>query len=340
MRREAVALGVGLALAACGQVRYDEQVHGLAESGTRTASLGLATAKGDADPVRHPWPVDVLSIGHTIASYQFYGGVPYFHHGLDIRADAGSDVLAAAGGVVVNVENYVPGNDAYWEVAILDDRGFLWQYHHIEHDSIPEEVHAAFRARARLAVNAKLGEVYSWYTDALGERYHHIHLNVLANGDAYVDPFDHLVPLGDTQAPAFIAQGVLQNGRAVDATRVRGDYSLFAQVHDLIRHERFAVPPETITIAVDGGAPETVWEFNALPGGASNDTFVTGTGGYFVRNLTCGDYNCRKLTVDLGFQSSGRRLFPATPGPHRAELVAKDDAGNRTVSTLNWTVVE
>ena len=51
----------------------------------------------------------LLSIGHTSASYQNYSGdyrQAYFHHGLDIRANAGQEVFASAGGKVVNIEDY------------------------------------------------------------------------------------------------------------------------------------------------------------------------------------------------------------------------------------------
>ncbi|NCX96907.1 MAG: hypothetical protein EBX41_10995, partial [Chitinophagia bacterium] len=64
--------------------------------------IGLATATANNTNLnRHPWPVHVQSIGHNTASYQNYGGEPYFHHGLDIRADAGSDVIASVGGRIV-----------------------------------------------------------------------------------------------------------------------------------------------------------------------------------------------------------------------------------------------
>lgn len=42
--------------------------------------------------------------GHTV-----------FHHRIDIMAPNGTDVFHRAGGQVVNVENYQPGNSLYWE---------------------------------------------------------------------------------------------------------------------------------------------------------------------------------------------------------------------------------
>ena len=41
---------------------------------------------------------------------------------------------------VVNIENYQPGNSLYWEVAILDPEGYVWQYHHIDRNTIPQSI--------------------------------------------------------------------------------------------------------------------------------------------------------------------------------------------------------
>jgi murein DD-endopeptidase MepM/ murein hydrolase activator NlpD len=97
----------------------------LVEQKHQPAYISLATATPASSIYeKSPWPVTVKSIGHNTASYQNYGSEPYFHHGLDIRADAGSEVVPSASGQVVNISNYGPG-PAYWEVAILDNAGFL-----------------------------------------------------------------------------------------------------------------------------------------------------------------------------------------------------------------------
>jgi hypothetical protein len=283
----------------------------------------------------YDWPVNILSIGHTMASYQYYGGAPYFHHGLDIRADAGTDVIAAVGGKVVNIENYSPGNAAYWEIAILDPNGFLWQYHHIEHDSIPRAIHDAFRNETEIATGTKLGEVFFWGVDTFGERYHHIHLNVLGANREYLNPFAFLKPLADERSPQIVQIGALKNRRAVNGNTVTAPYSLYATIHDLILHERFVVPPNRVAIKVDGGEWQTVWKFDTLPGGSSNEEYVSD---FFVPSLTCGNYDCRKLTIDLGFVADDLRAFPQTRGLHHLEVEAEDYAGNKTTGTYDWTV--
>ena len=88
----------------------------------------------------HRWPFPLLSIGHNMQSYQDYSGSPYWHDGLDIRAVQDQPIYAAAGGKVVNIQNYVRGNHLYWEVAILDEDGFVWKYHHVSEETITQEI--------------------------------------------------------------------------------------------------------------------------------------------------------------------------------------------------------
>ncbi len=323
--------------------------------GHRTLRLeSMATAPATAPQSTHPWPFPPLSIGHTSASYQNYSGEPYFHHGLDVRGAAGTPILAAVGGRVTNIENYIPGVSAYWEIAVLDDEGYLWQYHHVEKASIPADVWNSWRNGGRVETGAKLGEIFRWGNSSYGERYDHLHLNVIAAGGTFMSPFLFLENLPDNAAPAIMAAGVLQNGRALDEgghDEVVGPYSLYATIHDLILHDKYVVPPHRIEIAIDGGASELVWDFQTLPGKTNINIDVED---FFVPAMTCGDYTCRQLTIDLGFVPSGRhgnspteqgekstlRGFPTTPGQHNAVITAWDFAGNSVSKMIEWTVIK
>lgn len=324
-----------------GHSDMSERAHAEAERSRDAAYMKLATGRVEeledkAQVInKHPWPVQLKSIGHTGASYQNYGGQPYFHMGLDMRADAGSEVLASAGGKVVNVENYLPGDPAYWEVAILDDNGFIWQYHHIERSSIPQQVLDAFRNGTKIADGAKLGQVYFWSMDAFGERYHHIHVNVLGADKNYVSPFLLLEDLPDTKAPKFVEIGVLKNGQRWSGRSVSGQYALYAEVHDLVLHDKFVVPAHKLSYKLDGGDEVVVWNFDKLPGGGDENKYVHD---YFVKGLTCGNYQCRKLFVNVGFSPGGTRYFPTAAGQHNVELIARDYAGNETRTNYSWRV--
>ena len=115
----------------------DEQI----EQSWQPAYLKLAT--GDPNGTDHgvyAWPFALDSIGWSMQSYQDYGGTPYFHHGMDMMKMFGTNVINRSGGQVVNIENYNPGWDLYWGVAVLDPDGYIWQYHHINQFTIPQYI--------------------------------------------------------------------------------------------------------------------------------------------------------------------------------------------------------
>lgn len=294
------------------------------------ASGELRTPRDSSERKRYPWPVSVKSIGHSMASYQRYSffGSAYFHHGIDIRADAGSDVIASAGGLVINIENYMPGDDAYWEVAILDSDGFIWQYHHIARESIPEAIFKAYKEKTPIQSGTKIGEVYYWGIVTFGERFHHIHLNVLGKNKEYLNPFEFLELLPDRAYPEIGDFHVIKKG---------SQYTIAAEVRDLMLSDVFILPPNEIRVSVDGDKPFTVWKFDSLPGGASNEAFVDN---FYVPSLACGDYNCRRPVIDLGFRKKPGQVFPLNTGKHRLNLWVSDYNGNETEKSFEWTVAE
>ena len=303
--------------------------------------LHLATGpmKRAAEATRYAWPFTLRAMGHTIASYQNYGSDPYFHHGLDILADAGTQVYNRSGGQVVNIENYQPGNALYWEVAVLDPEGYLWQYHHVDRTTIPQAIfdkYNEYKANPTtggfIPPNTYIGNIVYWSVVSFGERFNHIHLNILGSG-GYVNGFDFLAPLNDTSGPQIQTVGLMQGGQILPGSVVAGGYSLYARKRDLILHTQYYVPPNEVTIAVDGGPAQTVWRFDNLPGGFDKNAYVS----QFFISPTCGNYSCRDFYIDLGFIPGSLRAFPRTPGSHSAVVTVRDYAGNSASQTFNWT---
>ncbi len=304
--------------------------------------LHLATANFSRAPevTRYAWPFTLRTIGHTIASYQNYGSTPYFHHGLDILVNSGTAVYNRSGGQVVNIENYTPGNDLYWEVAVRDPEGYLWQYHHIEVSSIPQAIYDKYNEYLAnpttggfISANTYIGNVVYWPVVTFGERYNHIHVNILdANG--YVNGFAFHELLNDTSGPQIQAIGLLQNNAVVSGNTISGDYSLYVRARDLILHTAFYLPPYEIKYSVDGGPEIVTWRFDNLPGGADRYAYVSEL---FVPP-TCGNYTCRNFYINLGFAVGPDRTFPSTGGQHTILVTVTDDFGNQTSQSYTWTV--
>ena len=333
--RLALALSLALALGLGAQEIHQ---HDDAEARYTPEYASLATGQAADLPAleeaRAPWPFEALSIGHTMASYQRYGWQPYFHHGIDIRGDEGTEVRAAVGGQVVNVGNYNGGSRYYWEVAILDAEGFLWQYHHVDHTTIPQAVKDAFEQGGSVPAGELLGEIVDWPATTFGEVYTHVHLNVLGADGVYLNPLRFLEDLGDDAGPRIVDVGLLDADRSVSAAATPG-YGLWVEVADLIRHDQFTVPPYHLEVQVDGGETQVVWTFDRLPGGASRTDFIDD---FYVPGETCGNYQCRRAVIDLGFQLEGRRTFPTEAGRHHAVVRVRDLAGHSAVRGFSWIV--
>ncbi|MBN1661396.1 MAG: tandem-95 repeat protein [Anaerolineae bacterium] len=334
------------------QARFDEGIDAAAwyqdheiEHAWQPDYLEIATGDPTLQTTHgvYAWPFALDSIGWNIQSYQDYGGTPYFHHGLDMMKVYGTQVFNRSGGQVVNIENYQPGNDLYWEVAVLDPDGYLWQYHHIDEDTIPQPIKDKFAEYQADPVNGgfipadtHIGNIVYWPVWSFGKQFNHIHLNILAAGGVYVNGFEFHVALPDTDGPEIQAVGLLQNGQIYPGDEIEGDYSLYVHARDLVLDDVYYLPPYEVTFSMDGGPVHTTWRFDTLPGGADQYAYLHD---FYVVPPTCGDYGCREFYIDLGFIPGAQFEFPARGGEHVALVTVRDYAGNSASQPYTYTVL-
>ncbi len=314
------------------------------EHAWRPDYLHLAT--GDPSSTDHgvyEWPFALDSIGWNMQSYQNYGGTPYFHHGMDMMKVYGTQVYNRSGGQVINIENYRPPSDLYWEVAVLDPDGYIWQYHHIDHYTIPQYIWDKYYEYLADPINGGfippdtyIGDIVYWPVWSFGKQFNHIHLNILAEGGVYVNGFAFHVPLPDTDGPEIQAVGLLKNGQVYAGNEVEGDYSLYVRARDLILDDVYWLPPWEFTFSVDCGPTHTTWRFDTLPGGADIYAYLND---FYVVPPTCGDYGCRDYYIDLGFIPDSQFQFPADGGEHVISVTVRDYAGNADSQDFTYTVI-
>ena len=306
------------------------------ENLVKTRADHLATGKFTTQK-SHSWPFPLLSIGHNMQSYQNYSGSPYWHDGLDIRSLPDQNIYAATGGQVVNIENYISGNHLYWEVAILDDEGFVWKYHHVAKESITEEIKKAYSTREKISPGTLIGQVVKWPVTSYGEVYHHLHLLVVGSDGRYINPFLMMEPLTDTVAPTISRIGLSKNHKALDGvTEVRGSHGIFVETSDLVLHHKFILPPHKISYRLDQGQEKEVWTFVYLPSGRNDIDYISD----FYLKGTCGDYSCRKILINLNFSTNKPRAeFNLAPGQHKVEVTVEDVVGNKALKEFTWNVL-
>jgi hypothetical protein len=288
----------------------------------------------------YEWPFGLDSIGWNMQSYQYYGGNPYFHHGMDMMKIYGTKVYNRSGGQVVNIENY-GYSDLYWEVAVLDPDGYIWQYHHIDRYSIPDDIWDRWNEYQLDPINGgfiepdtHIGDIVNWPV----EGFHHIHLNILAAGGVYVNGFAFHVDLPDTDAPEIQEIGLLKNHQIVPGDEIEGNYSLYVHARDLILdhvHDYY-LPPWEVSFSVDCGQVQTTWRFDTLPGGADRYAYLED---FYIVPPTCGDYDCRDYYIDLGFIPGSLFDFPTSSGEHTVFVTIRDYAGNTASQSFTYNVI-
>jgi subtilisin-like proprotein convertase family protein len=325
------------------------------ELSTETLSAGIAWGDPNGTHSTYSWPFTVVQMGHAIQSFQNYGSTTadsYFHHGIDMIAPNGTQVFNRSGGQVVNVENYTVGNDLYWEVAILDPEGYVWQYHHIDKNTIPQSIKDKFAewqvnhtTGGFIPANTYIGNIVLWTVSSFGYIFNHVHLNVLGAGDIYLNTMEFHTPLNDTQAPEILTIGLTKSNTVISGTGVSGEYGLYARARDLFLSTVYYLPPYKVEFSIDDGPWTTTWDFHNLPGGANNKAYVND---FYVYPPTCGNYSCRDFYIDLGFTNGlgifstqdveAQRTLPTTMGDHAVQVRVWDYNSNSATSSFTWTI--
>ncbi len=316
------------------------------------------------------WPFQPFGqaspVGHVSHSYQKYGGQAYFHHGIDIRANAGTNIYASSGGKVVNIENYIPGNSLYWEVAIRDEQGFLWQYHHVERNSIPNQVCDAYKNGGSIATGAIIGKVVYWPAKSYGTNFHHIHLNVLDGNGKFINPFQFLVAPADMIAPTIdeIYFTEDEGSQTIAKNALRGDIDIIARAQDLMDDQPYQqtiykMEYEIQSLSGKSVFPKTaLWKFDSLPGGSdiNKDVFTVYKRSFWAGNKylsTSGNYSRREFYFIVTNQQNGKvvtsgawhtnakdakgkALYPN--GKYRVTVHATDFNGNTTSKSVEVEV--
>jgi hypothetical protein len=173
-----------------------------------------AVAQGEAETIN--WPTKPLGtsqrLGNSYGEYQYYGGAPYYHPGIDILGSAGDSVFAVKSGFVKAV--LTTSADLHWRVAMgdsaapVDCDGYL--YAHLDLPTIQ------VAPGDTVSVGQFLGRLVSW---PIAE-FHHLHfVKIRQSGYPWTsdwqfihNPLDYLVDITDTIPPEFVT---LNNGSYV-----------------------------------------------------------------------------------------------------------------------------
>lgn len=145
------------------------------------------------------WPFEVYDknfLGNNFIQYQPYSGTKNggYHGGNDMVLIPNSWVYAPISGrLEAGHYSYNDfdngGREKFWkawpaqgakasfEVAVINEDGLRFELHHIDRESLPEELRDCLRqTECFVEKGAKVGKVYSWHTSF---NYDHVHVNII-----------------------------------------------------------------------------------------------------------------------------------------------------------------
>lgn len=169
------------------------------------------------------WPVhDSFTIMDTVSTLQFYGPTPGFHHGLDMRAPAGTPVYAPVAGVVGMGYYYPRAQVPYtYEVFIDGDDGFRWEFHHIDQETIPKKVADLAKRHGRVERGVLLARIYDApkFDPNIPA---HVHVDVIDRDGFYHNPLKFFPRVSDKTAPKIQGIYIVDVNNHVIAGRAQG----------------------------------------------------------------------------------------------------------------------
>lgn len=173
-----------------------------------------------------PWPVKFIDSKHTIGNsmpeYQNYSNEAYYHEGADLRLNKSGQIVAPVDGFLQGgYYTYVTdpntgedkkfskpitdgGDDLYFEITIKTPEGFMFEFHHTNPNTLPKNIYdLVLRGGGDIRKGEIIGYAAVWPNSRFGERYDHIHYNLISPEGVYMNPEFYSVALNDVSAPSI-----------------------------------------------------------------------------------------------------------------------------------------
>jgi hypothetical protein len=264
-----------------------------------------------------PWPLNPNMqhpVGNTYGEYQYYGGSPYPHPGVDVMGIAGQPVFAVRGGIVKAI--LTTSGEWHWRVAVGDEDtpgtclGYL--YAHLDQPTIAVDVGDP------ILPGQYLGDLVEWPIYG----FHHCHFTRLEDSGATWDgvwlsvhnPHIDITNQSETEAPVFepaIGSDLLafcrnQTSTYLDPDALTGSVDVIAHVGDRILSSWVCAVQELRYTIYPAGMPQSpiVDDKLSVYFDMTCDTYASGEIDAFLMSLlykddgTCntqGDYDYREF---------------------------------------------
>ena len=305
------------------------------------------------------WPMEPRTTSHALGNsygeYQWYGGAPYLHPGIDVMGYPGQPVYAVKSGYVKAV--LTTAADLHWRVAIGDLPGTAacdgWLYAHLDQSTIqvaPGDL---------VSEGQYLGDLVYWPI----ANFHHCHFVKIRNSgfpwasnwSFIANPLDELSSIVDTTPPVFrtIGDGTIftflpdnTHSYFPAGTPLSGAVDIIARVDDKIQDPFWRLAPYQITYEIFDDTFST---------GPINSVIFTGqlfweqnVSVVYQSDVTCntrGDYDARDYyfivtntdgdsVIEFGDYSGAWHTENFRNGVWWVKVTAYDRGGNSTSDSM------
>ncbi len=275
-------LGMLLAITAPHLSRADENVRPAAELlregylPVEVAPLSVADRSWRYAPHKLEWPIAFRALGNVMAQFQPFGYPPYFHGGIDVVTSPARELHATVEGRLEAghygysnqpdgslLKHWRPwpqdGNPTYFELAVINDDGVRFEYHHVDRERLPQAIIAKLdRGNSRVVIGELLGHPVEF-----GQNYDHIHYNIRFADGTVVNPEFASKPIPDHQLPTVVeSMAVARDGstRPLTAELSELPAEFVVVTFDTRESSPYQHPPSRASIRFENGA-QAQWDF-------------------------------------------------------------------------------
>lgn len=306
------------------------------------------------------WPVAFIDSQHTIGNsmpqYQNYSNEAYYHEGSDLRVAQEKEIKAPVDGYIQgDFYSYVTdpntgedkkytksfsegGDELYFEVTLKTDQGYLLEFHHVNPQKLPKAIRElVLRGGGKVSQGEVLGFAALWPNSRFGERYDHIHYNLISPGGVYLNAEFFSTALTDNSAPIIKNIFAVYKNKKIEILNKKLPglpTEIIVSAVDMKGENIYPLPPVSV-IATTGENKKVGWDFS--------QTLLSFAGTFpdirevYARNLklsdgrsftTKGDYTNTVFLFRL-------KIPPDSAGP--IVLSIRDSSGNENRTVLETT---
>lgn len=305
-----------------------------------------------------PWPVRFIDSRHTIGNsmpeYQNYADEAYYHGGTDLRVPQEANVIAPVDGFLEgNYYSYVTdpntgedkkyvkpisegGDELYFELTIKTEDGFLIELHHVNPKNLPKNINdLILNGGGKILHGEIIGHAAIWPNSRLGDRYDHIHYNIISPSGVRLNPEYYSLDIPDNSIPIIKNIFAVYKNKKIEILNQKlpgVPDEIIVSAIDMKGENIYPLPP----VFVQALCSENIkieWDFSRSL--LNNSQSFPDIREVFARNLkltdgrtftTKGDYSNTQFLFRLKIPSQAKGSIT---------LKIKDASGNENTSILN-----